>query len=210
MSRAAGKGAGPPVVGFGACLLASALRVQGDTNLISADQIPALRPPRGELPPGFWELHGSWVVLGAVIVLLAVGVLIWLWMRFQPAPVTTPPAIQARLALEALRQQAETGAVLSRVSQVLRQYFILAFALPPAELTTAEFCRALQGTSQVGPELSVTVADFLRECDQRKFAPTAPLPPLGAVSTAAELIGRAEAVRLAALPAAARPPKVGE
>ena len=49
--------------------------------------------------------------------------------------------------------------------------------------------------TEIGPEISGAVSDFLRECDQRKFAPIPPPAPLGAVSEAERLIGRAEARR---------------
>ena len=47
----------------------------------------------------------------------------------------------------------EDGALLSQVSQILRHYVVAAFDLPPGELTTAEFCRAIAGHARIGPEL---------------------------------------------------------
>ncbi len=134
--------------------------------------------------------------------LAVAAALVWFLTRPKP-PVILPPAVQARQALEALRQLAEDGALLSRVSQILRRYFAAAFGLPPGELTTAEFCRALAGLEPVGSELAGEVSDFLRQCDQRKFAPAAPAPPLGAVAQALKLIDLAEA-RLAWLRQAAQ------
>ena len=61
--------------------------------------------------------------------------------------------------------------VLSEASQILRRYVAAAFAWPPAELTTAEFSAALAGDEKIGPELARTLSNFLRECDERKFAP---------------------------------------
>jgi hypothetical protein len=97
-----------------------------------------------------------------------------------------------------LRQKAEDGALLSQVSQILRHYVVAAFNLPPEELTTAEICRAVAGLEKIGPELSAALGEFLRQCDERKFSPPTPAPPLGAVAEALKLIDQAQA-RLASL-----------
>ena len=117
-----------------------------------------------------------------------------------------PPEVQARQALEPLRQQPEDGALLSRVSQILRHYVAAAFDLPPGELTTAEFCRAIAGHGRIGPELSAALSDFLRQCDQRKFAPPAPVPPFSAVAQALKLIDQAQ-IRRRALAQPRSPPR---
>ncbi len=175
--------------------LSSGGALMAQTNSAGAEeQIPPLRPPRGEIPPSLWEQHGPWLVAGAVLILVLLAAGLYLLLRPKP-PVPVPPGRQAREALEPLRQQPETTAVLVRVSQVVRRYFIAAFALPPGELTTTEFSRALQSNPQVGPELSRSSVEFLRQCDQRKFAPQPPAPPLGAVGQALHLLEQAEARR---------------
>jgi hypothetical protein len=184
--------------------LATAAPLLASTNTISADEIPALRPPRTEMEPTFWEQYGAWPVVGGLLVLAIVGVGLWLLLRSRPqAPI--PPATQARHDLEPLRNQPETGLLLSRVSQVLRHYAAAAFGLPAGELTTTEFASAIAGQEQVGPELSGAMSQFLRDCDQRKFAQLPPPQPLGAVDQAANLIELAEARRLQR--AAARSPR---
>jgi hypothetical protein len=155
-----------------------------------------LRPPHAEIPSTFWEQHGVWLVLFGVLLLALVCAAAWFLTRPKP-PVVVPPEVQGRQALEPLRQQPEDGVLLSRVSQVLRHYLSAAFNLPPEELTTAEFCRAIAGHSQVGPELSSALSDFLRQCDQRKFSPPAPAPPLSAAAQALKLIDQAQARRIA-------------
>jgi hypothetical protein len=191
---------------FGFLISATAVVFLPAAVLAAPDSIPPLAPPRGEIAPTFWEQHGLWVVIGGVgLAALGAG-LIWL-LRRPKRPVVVPPEVQARQTLEPLRQRPEDGVVLSQVSQVLRHYVAAAFALPEGELTTAEFCRALDGNEQLGAELSRAVGDFLRQCDQRKFAP-APLaappaartPPLRAVSQVLELIDAAEARRAAVAP----------
>ena len=164
------------------------------TNSSSLDEIPPLRPPRGEIPPGFREQYGWWVIAGWVVLLVLLGGVFWLVTRPGP-PVIVPPDIAARRALESLRQQPEDGAVLSRVSQVLRHYLTTVFGLAPGETTTTEFCKLIAGNAQIGAELSAAIGDFLRQSDERKFAPGAPHPKLDAASQALKFIDLAEASR---------------
>jgi hypothetical protein len=172
-------------------------------NSNSVDEIPALRPPRGELAPTFWEQNGFWVALIGALALALVCIGVWWLARPKPAEIV-PPSVQARRSLEPLRSQAEDGQVLSRISQILRHYFAAVFNLPAGELTTSEFCRAIQASEQAGPELSSRVSRFLEQCDERKFALSPPRPPLGAVDRAMELIEQA-AARLAVAAQAATP-----
>jgi len=177
-NKAEGKGPAPAAPG-------------GDSDLLASNEVPRLRPVRGEIPPTFWEQYGGWVVAGAVVFLVGGGTLAWYLGR--PAPSTPiPPEVAARQALEALRARAEDGRVLSQVSQVLRRYLAAVFRLPPAELTTTEFCRELAGSQPVGPELAGAVSSFLRRCDERKFAPSAPGAALDAATSALGLVGQAE------------------
>ena len=143
------------------------------------------------------------MLFGGLALLCLLGLALLLLVRSRP-PVLTPPAEQARQDLAPLSRQPEDGKVLSRVSQVMRHYLAAAFGLPPGEFTTAEFCRALQDQAQVGPALSGSVTEFLRRCDERKFAPSPPAAPLGAVDQALQLLDQAEA-RRRELAAAAAP-----
>jgi hypothetical protein len=171
-------------------LLFLPLKISAASN--SAEEIPALQPPRGEIPPGFWEQYGIWVTLGVVVVLGLVGFTIW-WFSRPKVIVPLPPAEQARRTLQPLVSQAEDGVVLSQVSQTLRRYVIAAFSMPPGEVTTTEFCRAMEDNLEVGPQLTSQLGEFLRSCDQRKFAPSVPPQSSGAVARAFEFIEKVEA-----------------
>jgi hypothetical protein len=175
-------------------LLHSSFLLLAATNPSAADIIPPLRPPRGEIPPTLWEQNRLRVIIAGALLLGLVGVVVW-WRRRPRPAVIVPPDAQARRALEPLREQAEDGAALSRISQILRRYVGVAFGLPPGEMTTADFCRAIAGHERLGAELSATLGEFLRSCDERKFAPPAPRPALGAAAHALELIELAEARR---------------
>ena len=162
-----------------------------DTNSDLLDKIPPLKPPRGEIPPTFWEQHGIALTLSGIGAVLVLAVLVSFVTRPKPAA-AIPPIMVAREALNSLRSRPEDGLVISRVSQVIRRYIAAEFSLGPEELTTTEFSRLVTGNEKVGLELGNRLSGFLRDCDQRKFSPTIPTPPLNAVSTASELLDQAE------------------
>jgi len=148
----------------------------------------------GELPTTFWEQQGTLIIVATVLALLVLALGVWLRLRPRPVAVV-PPEVQARTALEALRNLPEDGAVISRVSQVLRRYVLAAFDLPAGEPTTAEFCRQIAGHDKIGPELCEALETFLRQCDEQKFALANPSAPLGAASRALELVALSETRR---------------
>ena len=163
----------------------SSLFGQSTTNAL-----PKLLPPLAPLPPTFWEQHGTAVLAGSFI-FLAVAILAGLIFRSRP-PQVLPPAIVAREALAKCRTRPEDGKVLTEVSQTLRRYAAAALELLPGEFTTAEFCRELERTEKITPQLKRSIADFLRSCDDRKFAPTVSSAPLDAAGRALELIDLTE------------------
>ncbi|HWF19169.1 MAG TPA: DUF4381 family protein [Verrucomicrobiae bacterium] len=157
-------------------------------------ELPPLQPPHGDLAPTFWEQHGWQVVLAAAFCVLVIGWII-IWLRRPKVFIPEPPAIVARRALESWRGQAQDGALVADVSRVLRRYVMAAFNFPSEELTTTEFRKALQSHSQIAPDIASATGDFLRRCDEWKFAPTPPAPQLGAVAVALELVNKMEASR---------------
>jgi hypothetical protein len=169
------------------------------TTAADERNIPKLAPPYAELPPTFWEQHGSAIIVIGIVLLALAALGVWLGLRRKPVEIV-PPEARARNELKALQALPEDGAVLSKVSQALRRYFIAAFELPPEEFTTAEFCRVISGNEQIGAELSAAAAEFLRDCDTRKFSAT-PIAPSGAVARALDLVERGEAQRRPSPPA---------
>jgi hypothetical protein len=166
-------------------------RLCAQTNFTDANALPKLSPPFDKLPPTFWEQHGILILVGGLgtILLLAFGC----WLIFRPKPkIVIPPEVQARQSLEMLRPQPETGAVLSRISQIVRNYFIAAFQLVPGEYTTIEFSRALSNCEKINAELALAAVDFLHDCDAQKFSAANAAASLNAAKRALALVEQAE------------------
>jgi hypothetical protein len=153
--------------------------------------LPTLSPPYGQIPPTFWEQHGTAVLAGGFILLALAAAVVWRILNPGPQPVL-PPAIVARKALEKCRARPEDGIVLSEVSQTLRHYVGAVFKFPPGEFTTAEFCRQLERSEKVAPQLTGAISDFLRTCDERKFSPAASSAPINAAVRALDFVGLTE------------------
>lgn len=184
----------PVVWGSAVAVFSAATSTLAQTNTGIATNSLGLLPPYGELPPTFWEQHGTAIIIAGILGLALVAAGLWWWL--QPRPVEIPPPEkQAREALERLLQTPEDGAILSDISAILHRYFRDAFGLPAGELTTSEFCRALSSRDQIGPELASAVGGFLRQGDERKFALLKAAEPLGAAARALQLVALGEARR---------------
>ncbi len=133
------------------------------TNSELSDEIPPLKPPRGEIPPGFWEQNAIWIIAATVLALCVVALAIWFFAR-KNEPEALPPEVEARAALKSFGGKTETGQVVSEVSRIVRRYFTAAFGLPER------------------------IGKFLRECDQTKFAIENKVPPPYALEMATKLI----------------------
>lgn len=158
------------------------------------DEAPELRPIRAELPPTFWERHAGTVILYSVEGVAFVGLIAWLFLKPKPRAVV-PIEIQTREELEALRKQSEDGTTLSNVSRCLRRYFAVAFDLPPGELTTAEFSRALMTNEKINSSLADRVIAFLQQCDVAKFSPAQWMSAGSSIAEALEIVTQSEARR---------------
>jgi hypothetical protein len=167
--------------------------VAADTN-----DIPPLRPPRGEIGLTYWQQHG-WLCAGiaaAALATFACVILLARWlMRARPAG-GRPPEIVACEALERLRDRPEDGVLASEVSRIVRTYLRSLLRLAPGELTSVEFRALMQQYPQLEADLVSATTDFLRRCDEQKFAP-APLPlsGTGAVVGGLRLVGKFETRR---------------
>jgi hypothetical protein len=159
---------------------------------VAQEEGPKLQPPLGEIPPTFWEQHGLTVILAAGGIILFIVLGVWFWLQPKPVAVLSPEEV-ARRELDALSKRPEDGEVISRASQILRQYVLGVFELPAGQPTTAEFCKLIGRSDKVGNELSTSLADFLRHCDERKFAKSGSIVPLNAAARALELVKQGEA-----------------
>ena len=151
----------------------------------------ALAPAYGEIPPTFWEQHGTTIIVASLVFVVLATLLIWKLLQPKP-PVVIPPEVLAREALAKLQGQSEDGKLLSEVSQILRHYVAAVFDLPSGELTTTEFLTAVARHEKIPIDLGETVCGFLRECDVRKFSPANAAAPINAVARALEFISLAE------------------
>ena len=169
--------------------------------LQAAEEIPALRPPRGLLPPSFWDQHG-WQMIATVGVVIG-AIALWFWLLRGPQPEAALPSdATARRALEALRDHNEDTALAVEVSRIVRGYVREVLILQSDELTTEELLKKVRACFQGSPALLATLGSFLRECDTRKFSPVA-LPSQGPmVIRALQLIASIEAHRHPTPPAA--------
>jgi hypothetical protein len=154
------------------------------------DEIVPLRPSLKEIPPSLWEQHGVLIVMAGVVGVALLAAAIW-WLLKPKPPVPVPIEIQTRNELELLNVPDADGKTISRVSQVLKHYFIVAFELMPGEMTTAEFSRAVASNKKTGDELAASVSEFLRQCDEQKFSPAAGVQT-SACSRALELVEQGE------------------
>lgn len=140
------------------------------------EKIPDLKPPRGAIPPTFWEEYGlALCIFGAVglVVLAAI-----IHRLRQPKPVVVPtPADIARRELDALRGHKDATVVNTEAARILRGFLIKKFGLAGPGLTADEIAAHLPTDEVLAAELHL----FLQHCDVANFAPAAPLPSAGAV-----------------------------
>lgn len=160
-----------------------------DTN-----DLPALVPAYGEIPPTFWQQHKVAIIVGGFLFIIAQSFVLWKFlMRLQPK--VEPVENLTRAALTDLLNEPEDGKLLSDVSRILRVYFGKQFQMSGEEATTAEFIAALARNEKIPVSLGEKIASFLRECDARKFSPASIAPELDAVERALDLVNEAEKLR---------------
>ena len=173
-------------------LLFSALSLAAQTN---SNMLPPLAPAYGVMRPTFWEQYGTEITIGAIVFLVIATGLVWIALLPASPAKALPPEAKARNALAKLSLEPETGAVLSEISQVLRHYVIEALGIPEGEWTTSEFAAALANNEKAELNMTLKISNFLRECDQRKFAPANAGASLGAAKRALEIVSEMEKQR---------------
>jgi hypothetical protein len=181
---------------FGAFLVFGVWCLVFSTSTIGAqeEKIPPLRPPKNELGLSFWQRYGWWVALGALVAVVLIAFMVILLRRPKTQQVT-PPQLAARRALEALRGRADDVTLAVEVSHIFRVYLYFALNLPAEELTTAELSALLRSPRLGDADLANTTSDFLKRCDEKKFAPSTDEPPVRFVDAACHLIDRLETLR---------------
>jgi len=152
---------------------------------------PTLAPAYGEMPPTFLEQHQMTVIITCFAFLAFVFLFVKTMLRPE-SPKILPPETVVRQALAKFQREPENGNILSAVSQILRRYLSESFNLPDQELTTSEFCAAIEANQQMGVDLAQAISSFLHECDERKFSATPFAAPFNAVASALDLISLAE------------------
>jgi hypothetical protein len=178
----------------GGCLIfgaAGGLRAQTNSGL---DAALKLAPAYPEMTPSYWESHQVAIIACIVVSVLLLAFLIWMCLKPKPVKPASPGMV-AHDALVTLSARPEDGECLSQASQITRHYFIAVLEIPAGEPTTAEFCALLAGDRRISPDLKVRVADFLRQCDERKFGTKPDVGPVNAVTRALELVRQAEKYR---------------
>jgi hypothetical protein len=132
-----------------------------------------------------WRDYIGWIIGAGVLLLAAIGIIIWLKTRRKPAPSEPPPppeplhekALRLLVALEAesLWQNGEVKEYYIRLTDVLRNYIEERFGIPALERTTDE----LTAAAKKHPELCLQ-ADrlhrILATADMAKFARAQPTP----------------------------------
>jgi hypothetical protein len=127
------------------------------------------------VPPVDYSFLPTWAIfLASFVGLSLVGLLVWLMKRKgKPAQ---PPKLPRAIALEELERIGSDIERINpylfsiRVSDILRRYVTIQYALPVTRQTSVEFLTALAKSSPFSANEKVLLEDFLSRCDLIKFA----------------------------------------
>lgn len=179
-------GACRAVLGVAAWLSLSAVSAQSVGPDGKLEQGPPAQPlPHPELPPPLtvsaplpWWL----VALGALILLVLLGFIVWLLFRPRaavktPLPQPLPIALRKMRELRAIAESLDPPEVGHRVSEILRQYYMGQYAIPAPFRTTPELFAEeapdgpgfLHGRRQLWRQRFSPIAG---QYDEMAFAPT--------------------------------------
>jgi hypothetical protein len=133
-----------------------------------------LRPIRGPIVPGFWEVNWMWAVPAlaiATIILLALVVWFWRWLRREKTPLPVETYQREVAEMETLLAGGHREEIPARLSRVLREYIEATTGLRAPEQTTEEFlASAGEGSNVVSAEAVAELTSFLALLDEAKFA----------------------------------------
>ena len=128
-------------------------------------------------PPEVNYSRSNWIMAGAVLLLLAIILILWLRFRSKNAPQRIlPPWEIARKHLTELRQTANDGKrplewCVAQLTDVVRDYLSIRFNWPVRQQTTAEFFASLKHKKTPLTTQQIRyLEDFLTSADLVKFA----------------------------------------
>jgi hypothetical protein len=134
-----------------------------------SEDIRDIRGPKLILP---WWLVPALLAGAAILALLGVGV--WRWLRRRPRPRALLPFEVALQRLEDIRPLMQPQSVRefsTAVSDIVRSYIELRFAVTATHRTTEEFLHDLLESSQASlVRHRALLSEFLQQCDLVKFA----------------------------------------
>jgi hypothetical protein len=165
----------------GLCWLTLARAAAGQEPGGGAADIGQLRDITGieSLPPAPAPPRWPYGLAAGILAALGLAIVSWKWSRLaaRPAPAPTP-AEWARHELDrveglALPQSGDAERYSNLISQVVRHYLHLHFALHAPRQTTAEFVAAVRNDTRLLPEEQELLRRLLEQCDLAKFARSA-------------------------------------
>ncbi|MDD5428754.1 MAG: hypothetical protein PHI58_05945 [Candidatus Omnitrophica bacterium] len=152
-----------------------ALKITIGSVLPSGKNMPAdIKDVKG--PLGYFEINW-FLVLGALILLIAIALFLMYKFRKRPAPIKLPHET-ALEELEAVRgnfmRNSDIKEYYAGISDCVRRYIERSFKLKAPEMTTEEFLGSLRESAALSLVLTLDqkdlLKDFLNACDLVKFA----------------------------------------
>jgi len=157
-----------------------------DVNTVAVDTTKAFKPIKTIRTVG-WSIWDYWLymVIGAAVVLLALG--LWWYLRRRPARAPAPPPAPQEPAYDrTLRQLKELEAekvwqagnvkeYYSRLTDILRTYFEEQFGIAALEQTTAELLQNIKPVTILNQQRD-KLRGLLSLADLAKFAKLQPTP----------------------------------
>jgi hypothetical protein len=124
-------------------------------------------PSPEPLPPLPVDRRPRNALLGAVLIVLGIGVLIQVlrWRRRKPAPLGPRPQALRNLAVVSV----DATDFHDQLAGVLRTFLATRFGLPAATRSTTELLTAITSLPDFPPEQQARIRDLLEACDVARF-----------------------------------------